>query len=63
MVAEEVMGLVVDDGWLAIGVVAWVIVSREMGAMHAVAVDSAGPLFAVGLTVLLVASAVRRARA
>ncbi|KWR87197.1 hypothetical protein RM96_26210 [Cupriavidus sp. IDO] len=63
MVAEEVMGLVVDDRWLAIGVVAWVMASWEMEAMHAVAADSAGPLLAVGLTVLLAASAVRRARA
>ncbi|MGH8787814.1 MAG: COG4280 domain-containing protein [Cupriavidus necator] len=62
-VAEEVMGFFVDDGWLAIGVVAWMMASWEMGAMHAVASESAGPLFAVGLTVLLAASAVRRARA
>ncbi|CAN7579062.1 hypothetical protein LJR296_004099 [Cupriavidus necator] len=63
MVAEEVMGLFVDDGWLAIGVVAWVTASWEMGTVHAVAAARAGPLFAVGLTVLLAASAVRRARA
>ncbi|RCJ04870.1 hypothetical protein DDK22_29700 [Cupriavidus necator] len=63
MVAEEVMGLFVDDGWLAIGVVAWVMASWEMGAMHAVTAARAGPLFAVGLTALLAASAVRRARA
>ncbi|MEM5430408.1 hypothetical protein [Cupriavidus oxalaticus] len=62
-VAEEVMGLFVDDSWLAFGVVAWVIASWEIGAMHAVAVVRAGPLFAVGLIVLLAASMVRRARA
>ncbi|WP_316149583.1 hypothetical protein [Cupriavidus sp. BIC8F] len=62
-VADEVMGLLVDDGWLAIGVVAWVMASWGMGAMHAVPAQRAGPLFAVGLTVLLAASAVRRARA
>jgi len=59
---KRVMGLFVDDGWLAIGVVAWVMASWEMEAMHAVTAARAGPLFAVGLTVLLAASAVRRAR-
>ncbi|RDK07876.1 COG4280 domain-containing protein [Cupriavidus lacunae] len=62
-VVEEVTGLFVDDGWLAFSVVAWVVASWELGAKHAVTAASAGPLFAVGLTVLLAASAVRRARA
>ncbi|WP_051974858.1 COG4280 domain-containing protein [Cupriavidus necator] len=62
-VAEEILGLFVDDGWLAIGVVAWVMAAWEIGALHAVAAERAGPLFAVGLTALLAASAVRRARA
>jgi uncharacterized membrane protein len=62
-VAEEVLGLFMDDGWLAIGVVAWVMAAWEMGATHAVAAERAGPLFAVGLTALLAASALRRARA
>lgn len=60
---EEVMGLFVDDGWLAIGVVAWVLAAWEIRALHAVAAAQAAPLFAVGLTALLAASAARRARA
>jgi hypothetical protein len=31
------MGLFVDDGWLAIGVVGLVMATWEMGAMHAAA--------------------------
>lgn len=42
-----------DDGWLAIGVVAWVMAAWEMGALHAIAAERAGPVFAVGLTALL----------
>lgn len=62
-VAGELVGLFVDDGWLAIGVVLWVLAAWEIGAMHAVAAEAEGPLFAAGLTALLAASAVRRARA
>lgn len=60
-VTEELVGLFVDDGWLAIGVVLWVLAAWRLGAMHAVLAVAEGPLFAVGLTALLAASAVRRA--
>ncbi|MCY0854706.1 hypothetical protein [Cupriavidus sp. D39] len=59
----ELVGLFVDDGWLAIGVVLWVLAAWEVAALHAVAAQAAGPLFAAGLTALLAASAARRARA
>ncbi|MDW3683807.1 TMEM165/GDT1 family protein [Cupriavidus sp. CV2] len=62
-VTVELVGLFVDDGWLAIGVVLWVLAAWEVGALHAVAAQAAGPLFAAGLTALLAASAARRARA
>jgi ABC-type Mn2+/Zn2+ transport system permease subunit len=63
LVAQELASLFVDDGWLAIGIVLWVL-SAWIAQAHDVVADAAGcALFTAGLAIGLSASAIRRARA
>jgi hypothetical protein len=59
---KEFIGLFVDDGSLAIATVVWiVIVAFGLASVPTVAVWR-GPLFAVGIAVILVENVVRSAR-
>lgn len=61
LILDEVVGLFIDDGWLAAGIVIWVAVLGAAG--HATAIGSAelAVILSVGLATLLSISASRRA--
>lgn len=63
VIGSELFGLFFDDGWLAAGILVWVLAVWFGETRHAVASPVDGVLFAVGLTAVLAASAARRARA
>ncbi|MCR6478476.1 hypothetical protein NU688_20110 [Variovorax sp. ZS18.2.2] len=63
VIGGELFGLFFDDGWLAAGIMVWVLAAWFSETRHAVSGPVDGVLFAVGLTVVLAASAARRARA
>lgn len=54
--------LFVDDGWLAIGIVAWVGITWAVQSAGAVAEPTGRAVFTIGLLAMLVASALRRSR-
>ena len=62
-VCHELIGLFVDDGVLAAGILLWVAAAWAVsfGALHAAATRGAAVVFTGGLVVLLAASALRRA--
>ncbi|MDB5858382.1 MAG: hypothetical protein JWQ76_2071 [Ramlibacter sp.] len=62
-VAGELLGLFVDDLWLAVGVGAWVGAAALLEARQPAAGAVACSVFTAGLAVILSASAVRRSRA
>jgi uncharacterized membrane protein len=62
-VAGEVLGLFVDDLWLATGVTAWVLAAGLVEAQHPPAAAVACTLFTAGLAAILGISALRRAKA
>ena len=61
--AVELLGLFVDDGWLAAGVLIWTIGAWVVGARYSIVSAGACLFFAVGPLLLLSASAWRQARA
>jgi uncharacterized membrane protein len=63
LMGGELLGLFVDDLWLAVGIGAWVGATALVQAQHPLASASACALFAAGLAAVLCASAVRRTRA
>jgi hypothetical protein len=60
-IAEEFVGLFVDDGWLAVAIIAWIVLGWIAGHMLAPAGWMA-PVFALGLIAIVIDSALRRAR-
>jgi len=63
-VSAELLGLFIDDGWLALGVLLWVALYWSAETRTSVpAATSTGALFTAGLVVVLCISAMRRARA
>ena len=60
-VVKELFGLFVDDGWLAAGVLAWVAAAWRVGTSNVVTPTVACVVFAAGLFIVLIVSAVRRA--
>jgi uncharacterized membrane protein len=63
LVGGELLGLFVEDLWLAVGVLAWVGCAALVEMRYPPAVAVASAVFTAGLAVILSASAVRRARA
>lgn len=61
-VARELLGLFVDDGSLALAILAWVAVFAALMSVSAVPSILAGLLLFMGLIVILAENAVRRAR-
>jgi uncharacterized membrane protein len=62
MIWNEMVGLFVDDGLLAVGTVVWVAAVWAAEAAHAAPLNLEAIAFAVGLCAVLSVSAVRRAR-
>jgi uncharacterized membrane protein len=62
-VGSELLGLFVDDLWLALGAAAWVAAAALLQARQPPAAAIACVLFTAGLAAVLSASAVRRSRA
>jgi hypothetical protein len=62
VIGEELIGLCIDDGWLAGGTVLWVLAAWFVQASYGVAPPAACAAFAAGLAVVLATSAIRRAR-
>jgi hypothetical protein len=60
--ATELWGLFVDDGWLAGGVLAWLLAAWVFAVRHPAAGTGACTLFAAGVLSLLSLSVVQRAR-
>lgn len=63
VVAAEIWGLFVDDGWLAGGIVAWVVVAWAAQSRAVLPTAPECALFALGLSLMLAFSAANRARA
>jgi uncharacterized membrane protein len=64
VIGDELLGLFIDDGWLATGIVLWVFLAWLVESRHGVAAaTAAAALFTAGLAAVLAASAMRRARA
>jgi hypothetical protein len=59
--AGELLGLFVEDLWLAIGAAAWVAAAALVQARHPLMPTAACTLFAAGMAGILGASALRRA--
>jgi uncharacterized membrane protein len=62
VIGSELFGLFFDDGWLAGGILVWVLAVWLGETRHAIAGPLDGVLFAAGLAAVLAASAARRAR-
>jgi hypothetical protein len=62
-VAGQLLGLFVEDAWLAAGVAAWVAGAALVGARHALPGPFACLVFTAGMAAMLGASAVRATRA
>lgn len=60
---NELVGLFIDDGILAVGVLVWVALAWGAEATHAVPISLDAIAFAIGLCAVLSLSAVRRAKA
>jgi ABC-type polysaccharide/polyol phosphate export permease len=63
IIASELWGLFVDDGWLAGGIVAWVGVAWSAQSRAVLPTAPECVLFAMGLSLMLALSAASRARA
>jgi hypothetical protein len=62
LIGGELLGLFVEDGWLAAGIVAWIAGAAGLQARHAP--PAAGcAIFAAGVAAVLAASVLRRASA
>jgi len=62
VICGELIGLFIDDGWLAVGIVVWVPLAWLAAARHVMAPQGAAVLLTGGLAAVLSACAVRRAR-
>jgi uncharacterized membrane protein len=62
VVGSELLGLFLDDGWLAIGIMVWVLAAWFGETRHVIAGPADSLLFGAGLTAMLAVSASRRAR-
>jgi uncharacterized membrane protein len=62
VIGQELLGLFIDDGWLALGVLLWIVVAWGVEGRAGVPLAGAGALFTAGLAFVLGASALRRAR-
>ena len=62
VIGKEILGLFIDDGWLAVGIVIWVAGVWLIEVRYVPPGSGLGALFAIGLAAVLSASAVRRAR-
>ena len=62
VIGEELLGLFVDDGWLAAGIVLWVLAAWLIEARYGVAPAGGSLAFTAGLAIVLSTSAIRRAR-
>ena len=60
-IGTALSGLLIDDGWLAGGIVLWVMLAWGAGIGHWLANDTLAACFVAGLLLLLAHSAVRRA--
>ena len=60
-VASELFGLFVDDGWLAAGVLVWVVAGWRIALWGGLAHVSSSVIFAMGLFLVLSVSSMRRA--
>lgn len=63
VIAGELWGLFVDDGWLATGIVIWVLAAWLAESRQLLVSTQAAVVFTAGLAAGLTSSAVRRARA
>lgn len=63
LIGGELLGLFVEDLWLAVGATAWVVGAGLLEAQHPAKLGIACIVFTAGLAVVLSVSAVRRARA
>jgi hypothetical protein len=61
-VARELLGLFVDDGSLALAILAWVGIMAGMLALPVIPGPVAGPLLFAGLAAILAENVARRAR-
>ncbi|MDB5814204.1 MAG: hypothetical protein JWN23_1321 [Rhodocyclales bacterium] len=61
-VFAELFGLFVDDGWLAAGILGWVLAAWFLRHQYAPAANAASFVFAIGLLIVLGMSAIRKAR-
>ncbi len=61
-VAKELLGLFVDDGSLALAILAWVAIFAALMTVVAVPPTLAGLVLFLGLIAILAENAVRRAR-
>lgn len=62
VIVRELIGLFVDDGWLALGVLAWIVITRAAAPYMPATAKVAAAVFVAGLAAVLCASAMRRAR-
>jgi Ca2+/H+ antiporter, TMEM165/GDT1 family len=62
VIVHELWGLFVDDGWLAGGVILWTFAMAAAMHLQDSTRGAAGPIFALGLALMLATSATRRAR-
>jgi len=60
--AAELLGLFVEDGWLAAGILVWAMGAWSVEARYPIVSDGACLFFAAGMPLLLSVSALRRAR-
>ena len=63
VIGEELVGLFIDDGWLAAGIVLWVLAAWFIEATFGIEAAAGCTAFVAGLALVLATSAVRRARA
>ena len=63
VIGQELASLFIDDGWLAIGIVLWVLAAWYAEARFGVAPAPGGTAFTAGLVIILAISVTRRARA
>jgi hypothetical protein len=61
-IAKELIGLFVDDGSLALAILAWVGIVAALLALPVVPTVAAGPLLFAGLAAILAENVLRRAR-
>lgn len=61
-IAREVFGLFVDDGSFAVTILAWVVAVGLLSFRLGLAPQWGAPLLFVGLALILIESAARRAR-